>query len=137
MTDKSALRNQLQPHFHGRPDDEPCVEEQHDPEQNPSLGKHESFWRDVWQVLVEECGASEERGSGHGFDSFYRYMIEDHDWWEFRFMGTLAFGGKFHRTRWLHQPDQMRVSCYPEDRTPERVRAITGANDRLARMVAP
>jgi hypothetical protein len=93
----------------------------------------QEFWSNVWQVLVEECGASEERGSGHGFDSFHHYMAESYDWYEFRFIGHLGFGGKFHR-RWN---GDLYVSCYPEEMTPAKRKMIDRANERLAAMAVP
>ncbi len=81
--------------------------------------------RDVWDVLVRTCGA-DTVSSGHGWESFSRYVMGDHPWHEFRFCGSLGFGGK------LHINGGMRVSCYAEDATPERRRKIRLANERLA-----
>jgi hypothetical protein len=43
---------------------------------------------------------------------------------EFRFQGLLGFGGKF----W---PEENVVTCYSEDRTPERLAIIERTNERL------
>jgi len=81
----------------------------------------------VWSVLVEECGAT----SDHGFvyHQTHEYVSE------WRFMGTLGFGGKFWRSR-STRPDGSwgewwHVNCYQEDETPERLATIKRANDRL------
>jgi hypothetical protein len=60
----------------------------------------------------------------------------------FRFCGSLGFGGKFH----LHSRDfnydhrlgdfdhRCYVSCYPEDRTPQREALIRETNARLSQL---
>lgn len=75
----------------------------------------------VFDVLVEHAGASE-----YGRDEFVQLHVEGRcD--EFRFIGSLGFGGKFWRRDW-------RVSCYREDVTPERVEAIRVTNEALERL---
>lgn len=72
----------------------------------------------VWDILEAECGAS-PAGREDFVVQATLYGIT-----EYRFMGSLGFGGKFWH--------DMRVSCYPEDRTPERDAMIAKANSRLA-----
>jgi hypothetical protein len=73
----------------------------------------------VYDVLVEHAGASEEQR-----DEFVIMHVNGRcD--EYRFIGSLGFGGKFWRHDW-------RVSCYREDETPERVEAIRITNEALA-----
>lgn len=74
----------------------------------------------VYQVLVEECGANSEDPLG-----FVAEFTSGEPCVEWRFQGSLGFGGKFRYPK-------MTVDCYPEDETPERVQAIHAANKRLA-----
>lgn len=65
-------------------------------------------------------------------DTFRRYVaaplkLGHHEW---RFCGSLGFGGKFH-----FDGRRAYVSCYPEDHTPERMDAIASANRELAQIV--
>jgi hypothetical protein len=80
---------------------------------------------DVWSILATACGA-ESKSSGHGWESFRRYVTDDHPWHEFRFCGSLGSGGKLYVNH-----GRIFVACYPEDRTPERERRIKLANARL------
>jgi hypothetical protein len=73
----------------------------------------------IYDVLVEECGAS---------NADRDYFVQWHaaaDGDEFRFQGTLGFGGKFWANRWS-------VNCYREDETPARLATMGRANARLA-----
>lgn len=84
---------------------------------------------EVYQVLVEECGANPDKlvyfTLNQGRQNVNRMPSE------YRFMGALGTGGKFYRatgdTRWY-------VTCYHEDRTPERAAMIERANERLAKL---
>lgn len=74
---------------------------------------------EIWAILVRYCGASED-----GLSEFRRTMLlSDSNRMEYRFQGSLGFGGKL----WI-DPYNVRVSCYPEDVTPERSSAIDFAN---------
>lgn len=86
----------------------------------------------IYDILVDECGAAD------GHESFGCYSLRDlfvgnqtngfiTEW---RFSGALGFGGKFWRNvgRWY-------VSCYREDETPKRLRAIDRANKRLQKLL--
>lgn len=78
----------------------------------------------VYDVLVRTCDASDDESTRHQFDLFWE---KRHSLNEFRFCGALGFGGKFfsaHGEWW--------VSCYPEDKTPEREDRIKRANAALA-----
>lgn len=77
----------------------------------------------VWDILVEACGAYPEMPG----DFIY--------WWEkddpisdteYRFQGRLGFGGKFWRYRGRHF-----VTCYTEDETEERLAMIESADAKL------
>lgn len=92
----------------------------------------------IWNLLVEKAGVkddSKEEIYGSMKSSFLHYFIHeqhystdkvDDGFREFRFMGSLGFGGKLHG---YHGPPQ--VSCYSEDSTPERVVLITQLNKDL------
>jgi hypothetical protein len=73
----------------------------------------------VYTVLVEHAGAVEDMR-----DEFVFHLTRGCE--EFRFQGSLGFGGKLYveRRRW-------RVSCYREDETPARVEAIQVTNAAL------
>lgn len=73
----------------------------------------------AYDILVEEAGAPEDRR-----DAFVSNMcskIPTHEW---RFGGHLGYGGKFRK-------QTMRVDCYPEDETPERLEIIRVTNEAL------
>lgn len=76
-------------------------------------------WNRVYDRLIEVCGADERLRP-----SFIGYMGSATDHHEFRFQGSLGFGGKFHRSI-----GKCWVSCYREDETPERVAAIVVMNE--------
>ena len=72
----------------------------------------------IWDLLVSLCGARE--AERYDFIASIRY----HGLTEYRFQGTLGFGGKVYRK-------PLRVSCYPEDENPVRREAIKLANESL------
>jgi hypothetical protein len=74
----------------------------------------------IYDVLVQHAGALEDER---------RHFVQvqtSQPCAEFRFRGSLGFGGKFRRTR-----DRWYVDCYEEDTTPERERAIRITNAAL------
>lgn len=77
----------------------------------------------IYDVLVAEVSAPE------GQRDMFVYHQTAGRCDEYRFGGTLGFGGKFWRTngKWY-------VTCYPEDRTLERDRWIELTNARLAEL---
>jgi hypothetical protein len=77
----------------------------------------------VYDVLVKHAGASEAAR-----DEFV-FMHVNGRCDEYRFIGSLGFGGKFWRRDW-------RVSCYWEDATLARVEAIRVTNEALDRLRA-
>lgn len=79
----------------------------------------------AYSILVEQAGASEDLRW-----EFVRYVLKEagatipREW---RFQGLLGFGGKF-----LADHHSMPcVTCYPEDRTPERAAIIDRVNVAL------
>lgn len=88
----------------------------------------------IWDILVEECGARAEADqfACPGREHFTRYLVEpSRSPFEYRFCGSLGWGGKFHARA---DGSQWRVSCYSEHETPARREAITRANDRLGHL---
>ena len=73
----------------------------------------------VWDILVETCGAHEDMRSD------FLYQAQQTRRLEFRFQGSFGFGGKVY----VEEPP--RVSCYPEDETDERNAAVATANNKL------
>lgn len=84
----------------------------------------EELARAVYAVLVELCGASARPDD---IASFVAHCTSDTPGTEYRFVGSLGFGGKFRYPG-------MTVDCYPEDATPHRQAAIGRANERLAQL---
>ena len=78
--------------------------------------------RKVYDILVEECGASERQYKDFGFAQHWP------DCNEWRFVGNQGFGGKIWSYSKYAPPF---VSCYGEQDTPERKAARERANDRL------
>jgi hypothetical protein len=76
----------------------------------------------VYDILVKGCGASE-----NGRADFVSTVTTD-GLTEYRFMGDLGFGGK------LYAENPLRVSCYQEDETPDRLEMIALTNQKLAKL---
>ena len=76
------------------------------------------FYEAVYGVLVEHAGAS-------GYDDDRSQFVRVHTGHavctEFRFMGSLGFGGKY-------RSETSTVDCYPEDLTDERRKIIQKTN---------
>lgn len=79
-------------------------------------------WLAVYALLVEHCGANPDQR-----EDFVRAM--EGDCTEYRFIGSLGFGGKLYHSRYNRPP--LRVSCYPEDENPARITSIERANAAL------
>lgn len=77
----------------------------------------------VWPILVMSASALAGQ-----FPEFEYHWPECR---EFRFMGSLGFGGKVRASG-----GRVFVSCYQEDETPERVATIDRTNSMLASLVA-
>lgn len=81
----------------------------------------------IWAVLVKECAAPD-----HLRDDFMYRMkqaagLTSLTSFEFRFCGSLGFGGKLYA-----RGGKFYVSTYPEELNPERSAAIKKANTALA-----
>lgn len=72
-----------------------------------------------YNILMTSAGAPVERR-----DAFIANMCGNFPTHEWRFGGHLGYGGKFRK-------QTMRVDCYPEDETPERLEIIRVTNEAL------
>jgi len=79
----------------------------------------------VRKILVEECGMHPDHDDRCAFA--YHVTRSDHPCMEYRFMGSLGFGGGNHN-------NTPHVDCYREHETPERLAMIERANSRLAEL---
>ena len=82
------------------------------------------YYRKVYDILVKEAQASPTSR-----DEFVRWcfgtLMEIHPLaGEWRFGGTLGFGGKY----WIATNT---VSCYREDETPARIQSVSNINQKL------
>jgi len=85
-----------------------------------------------WDILVEHADA---RNGLRGFNkiSFVSSYLETHyPATEWRFQGSLGFGGKFWRIN-----GGLSVTCYTEDLNPERDAIIKKVNALLAEITPP
>ena len=79
----------------------------------------------IGNILIEFAGANSRILKEHS--DFISYLIEDNRFGhEYRFMGSLGSGGKFH-TSW----NKWSISCYRENETPERLKVIELVNSKL------
>jgi hypothetical protein len=81
--------------------------------------------KEVYDVLVAVCHAPDSVSDRLQFRHFW-----DGGENEYRFCGSLGFGGKFWRANYT----PWHVSCYREDETLERLWLITRANKELAHL---
>lgn len=98
---------------------------------NPAKTMTRERLKKAWDVIVRLGGA---RADEDEFDQFSRSVasaIHCDGSHEFRFQGIFGFGGKI---RYRHYEDRFQVDYYPEDRTPERERALAVINPELERV---
>ncbi len=82
------------------------------------------------KILEEECGFPPDP---QGREGFVRTISDPkRDCREYRFMGSLGFGGKFRNNG--NRDDTPYVDCYPENETLGRNNMIERANKRLAEL---
>lgn len=79
--------------------------------------------RRIYRILVEECGADSRDALRKPFCASVAtgYGVE------FHISSDLGCGGKF----WRDRNGEIRVSCYPEHETPERLEMIRRAMARF------
>jgi hypothetical protein len=88
-------------------------------ESNTTFAMDLELANDIFDILVETCDASEGWRA-----NFLRIMTTGCE--EYRFQGSLGFGGKLY-----NNSGKLYVDCYPEDLTDVRQQAIDLANSRL------
>ncbi len=92
----------------------------------------------IWQVLVDHAGAYEDPIPGGLRTSTTFVQVQSATACEeYRFCGSLGFGGKFRRNRvWIGDTctESWTVDCYREDLTPERQAVIDKTNAALAEL---
>jgi len=81
-------------------------------------------YRCIWSILQEHAGARPVYEDDFVY-AFTRSSSGPPTEW--RFQGTLGFGGKFWR-----YDGKYYVTCYPEDKTPERIATCDRVNSLLA-----
>jgi len=86
--------------------------------------------REAIKIINEECAANIDDRDAYSFISYV--TKEEHGYREWRFIGSLGFGGKFRVNSDRPHP---YVDCYREDETPSRLDAIKRANKRLELIV--
>jgi hypothetical protein len=79
--------------------------------------------REIYDILVAVCHAPDSVSDRLQFRHFW-----DGGGNEYRFGGSLGFGGKFWRANYV----PWSVSCYREDETPKRLEIIARTNEQLA-----
>ncbi len=77
----------------------------------------------IYDILASTCGATEY------WRADFIHHATNNDTLEYRFQGSLGFGGKVFIER-----RGVRVSCYSEDRNPERELVIFKANGLLRKL---
>jgi hypothetical protein len=77
----------------------------------------------VYDILVDVCGASETMRNSFVTQQTTELVSE------WRFCGTLGFGGKFWNCN-----DKLYVNCYREDETPKIRETIEQANEQLSKL---
>jgi hypothetical protein len=86
----------------------------------------------AYDILIKYAGVRERRGVRYSF--IHHVSCAEHPTDEYRFMGSLGFGGKFRNN--LNHGNTPHVDCYPEDETPERLKVIEATNAALAELFA-
>lgn len=88
------------------------------------------FYEAAYDLLVKHAGARDSEDARESFVLAFTQV--EYPCGEYRFQGSLGFGGKFYREDYASQKHW--VGCYPEDRTPTREMEIRIVNGLLAEM---
>lgn len=91
------------------------------------------FYGKCWDILVEHAGAYNDN-RGYNRAAFVQSMLDEGygGCQEYRFDGTLGFGGKFRRNG--NRNYRVHVTCYPEDETEKSRATIAKVNKLLAEL---
>lgn len=93
--------------------------------------KDREFYERVWDLLVEEGGASKALYAKKDFVDSYCWV--EHTTIEHRFGGVFGMGGKFWRNSGA--PCGFYVSYYREDHTKKLDKILDKINERIAELV--
>lgn len=83
----------------------------------------------VYYLLVAEAGALDDEANRLQFQRWWERTEAGTTGSEFRFCGSLGFGGKFWKRH-----DRWSINCYGEDETPVRRATIERVNALLAQL---
>jgi hypothetical protein len=83
-----------------------------------------------YDILVEHAGASNNVRDKQYFVWLATNHEKFHQLTEYRFCGSLGFGGKFWRNA-----GKLYISCYPEDENPKRLAIIEKVNKMIAKIM--
>lgn len=86
----------------------------------------------AYDILVQHAGARDKPDDRTSF--VWSMTDAKHHCYEYRFGGSLGFGGKFRNDG--NHDDTPYVDCYREDETPARIARITATNKLLADLFA-
>jgi len=84
----------------------------------------------IYSLLVTRAGAHDGESMRAQFENFYADRERAR---EFRFMGSLGFGGKI----WYDHFSGWSVNCYSEHETPAALAIISRVNAALVRFDSP
>lgn len=83
---------------------------------------------EIYDALIEHAGCYKPvKGRRDPYRGAFVRDATEGFWTEYRFQGSLGFGGKV----W-NRHDRWDVNCYHEDETPARTAAIEATNEALA-----
>lgn len=95
----------------------------------PTPTMSQTFYEKAWDILVAHAGATTM--DPHAKDSFVRAFLDtEYPVTEWRFCGSLGFGGKFWRND-RGGPCPFYVNCYREDQTKASQKTIEKVNRLL------
>jgi hypothetical protein len=89
--------------------------------------KYRHFYEEVWDLLVNDAGASKDPLDKESFVCAFTKI--EYPTTEYRFCGSLGFGGKFWRNNGFY------ISCYREDETPKQLGTINRVNEQINKLV--
>lgn len=87
----------------------------------------------AYDILVEFAGASKNHQDRLAFVSAFTHTESKLRTSEWRFQGTIGFGGKFYYDGW----GPMRIDCYVEERSRANAKTIETVNKKLGALPQP
>lgn len=84
----------------------------------------------IWDILIEYAGRYDYMHGETDYDRLaFVTLATEGRWTQFRFQGSLGFGGKVY-----YGGPGFVVTCYREDETPDRVAAMATTNAALEQL---